>query len=195
MRLITGLLKSLSDLRVAEGDPLPPDDRMVIGSALVLEDLYRTRASKLHRFFAQRTERQDAGDLVQESFIRLAEASASKEKVIDHPEAYLNQIATNILRDRAKMALQKSLARQVNVDEVSIPGPDMVAALEARDTLNRLQTALMKLKPRTRDIFLAHRVDGMSYRDIARDQGLSIKGVEWHMHKAITQLDRVLRPR
>ncbi len=195
MRLIANILNSLSEPRIAEGDPLPPDDRIVIGSALALEDLYRARAPRLHRFFGGRTERQDAGDLVQECFARLAEASASKEKAIDHPEAYLNQIAKNLLRDRAKVALQRSLTRHDPVEEVALQGPDIVAALEARDMLNRLQTALMKLKPRTRAIFLAHRVDGMSYKVIARDQGLSIKGVEWHMHKAIIQLDRVLRAR
>jgi DNA-directed RNA polymerase specialized sigma24 family protein len=53
----------------------------------------------------------------------------------------------------------------------------------------------MRLSPKTRDIFLAHRVDGVSYSDIAKRMGLSVKGVEWHMTKAIAHLDRVLRAR
>jgi RNA polymerase sigma-70 factor (ECF subfamily) len=67
--------------------------------------------------------------------------------------------------------------------------------LEARDQLERVQNALAGLTPKTRDIFLAHRLDGMSYKDIATQTGLSLKGVEWHMTKAIAHLDRLLRRR
>ncbi|MFX8262640.1 sigma factor-like helix-turn-helix DNA-binding protein, partial [Acinetobacter baumannii] len=74
--------------------------------------------------------------------------------------------------------MQRSLAQHVPADEESLAGPDMIAALEARDLLNRLQGALMRLNPKTREIFLAHRVDGVSYSDIAKRMGLSVKGVE-----------------
>lgn len=195
MRLIPDALKALTTSRLAEGDPLPPEDRVVTGSILALEDLYHTQAPRLHRFFARRADRQDANDLVQESFARLADADAAPGRSIEQPEAYLNRTAANLLRNRAKSALQRSLARQVPVEEASLAGPDMVAMLEARDLLNRIQNALMRLSPKTRDIFLAHRLDGLSYNDIAKRTGLSVKGVEWHMTKAIAHLDRVLRSR
>lgn len=195
MQLIPDVLKSLVSPRLAEGDPLPPDDRVVAGSVLALNDLYQTQAPKLLRYFARRADRQDANDLMQESFARFVDATAAADRVIEQPEAYLNRIATNLLRDRAKTALQRSLARHVPADEETLAGPDTVAALEARDLLNRIQNALMRLGPKTREIFLAHRVDGFSYSDIAKRTGLSVKGVEWHMTKAITHLDRVLRSR
>lgn len=195
MRLIPDALRSLTSPRLAEGDPMPPDDRVVAGSVLALNDLYQSQAPKLLRYFSRRADRQDANDLMQESFARFVDATAAADRVIEQPEAYLNRIATNLLRDRAKTALQRSLARHVPADEESLAGPDIVAALEARDLLNRIQNALMRLGPKTRDIFLAHRVDGFSYSDIAKRTGLSVKGVEWHMTKAITHLDRVLRSR
>lgn len=195
MRLIPDVLNALTSPRLAEGDPLPPDNRVAAGSVLALNDLYQTQAPLLHRYFAQRTDRQDVGDLVQESFARLVDASATKDRTIEQPEAYLNRIATNLLRSRARTALQRSLAQHVPADEESLAGPDMIAALEARDLLNRLQGALMRLNPKTREIFLAHRVDGVSYSDIAKRMGLSVKGVEWHMTKAIARLDHVLRSR
>jgi RNA polymerase sigma factor (sigma-70 family) len=195
MRLIPDVLNALTSPRLAEGDPLPPDNRVAAGSVLALNDLYQTQAPRLHRYFAQRTDRQDVGDLVQESFARLVDASATKDRTIEQPEAYLNRIATNLLRSRARTALQRSLAQHVPADEESLAGPDMIAALESRDLLNRLQGALMRLNPKTREIFLAHRVDGVSYSDIAKRMGLSVKGVEWHMTKAIARLDHVLRSR
>lgn len=70
---------------------------------------------------------------------------------------------------------------------------DPIAALEARDQLRRLEASLDRLSTKTRSIFLAHRRDGMSYKDIANEAGLSIKAVERHMSKAIAHIDRVMR--
>jgi len=190
--MIRGLLNPAGLPRLGDGDPLPPEDR-VLRRSIGLDELYRTHGPRLLRYFSRRTDLQDAHDLMQESFVRLASSAAHREENVDCPEAYLNQIATNLLRDRAKSAFQRSLANHVAADEATLAGPDLVAALEARDKLNRLQTALMRLKPKSREIFLAHRLDGLSYRQIAERSGLSIKGVEWHMTKAIDHLDRALK--
>jgi RNA polymerase sigma-70 factor (ECF subfamily) len=149
----------------------------------------------LLRFFARRIHRQEAGDLVHESFVRFADANARQALQIECPEAYLNRIATNLLRNRAKTALRRSLASAVPADAEPLAGHDPVAALEARDQVERLQRALSTLTPKTREIFLAHRLDGLSYKCIATQTGLSEKGVEWHMRKAIAHIDRRLRHR
>lgn len=179
--------------RLNGDDPLPPEDLDASRSPASLGALYHTHAPRLLRFFARRAERQDAGDLVQESFTRFADARRGGE--IERPEAYLNCIATNLLRNRAKTALVRSLASHIPADDVPLAAHDPVAALEARDQVERLQKALMTLTPKTREIFLAHRLDGTSYKDIAAQTGLSLKGVEWHMTKAIAHLDRLLRRR
>lgn len=49
-----------------------------------------------------------------------------------------------------------SPSQHVPIEEESLVGPDLTAALEARDLLDRLQNALIRLKPKTRGIFLAH---------------------------------------
>ena len=42
--------------------------------------------------------------------------------------------------------------------------------------------------------FLAHRIDGYGYAEIAHRTGLSIKTVEKHMSRAIAALDRINCP-
>ena len=39
---------------------------------------------------------------------------------------------------------------------------------------------------------MAHRVEGLSYAEIAQRTGLSVKGVEKQMSKAIAAIDRML---
>lgn len=194
MSLIRTVLAGLSP-RLAESDPLPPDDRVTLGSTLVLDDLYRRQGPRMVRQIARSAGAQDAEDVLHDSFVRLANAQADRGQEIEHPAAYLEAITTNQLRNRAKSALQRALASSVPVEDAGLAGPDMLAGLEARDMIQRIQQALMRLAPKTREIFLAHRVDGHSYRDIADSMGLSVKGVEWHMTKAIAHLDRVVRSR
>ena len=193
MRLIPGLRRFSGRPALADGDPLPPEDR--VSGTLTLEDLYQREAPRLLRFFARHLERHDASDLVHESFVRFADASAAGEAPIRQPEAYLNTVAVNLVRNRAKIALRRSLALHADLDDESVTASDPIAALEARDLLNRVEAALRRLSSKTRAIFLAHRVDGRSYKEIAKQTGLSIKGVEWHMTKAISHLDRALNSR
>jgi RNA polymerase sigma-70 factor (ECF subfamily) len=51
---------------------------------------------------------------------------------------------------------------------------------------------MLRLRPLTREIFMAHRLDGYTYREIAARTGLSVKRVEKHMSRAIAQLDEIL---
>lgn len=192
---VTARQRALPAPRIAAEEPLPPEDRSGARSAASIEDLYQQQAPRLLRFFARRTVRQDAGDLVQESFARLADMQSRTAEEIERPEAYLSRIAANLLRDRAKSALRRSLANHVSADDLPLAGHDPVASLEARDQIQRLQEALAGLAPKTREIFLAHRLDGLPYKEIAGQTGLSPKGVEWHMSKAIVHIDRVLRRR
>jgi RNA polymerase sigma-70 factor (ECF subfamily) len=178
-----------------EGDPLPPDDRVVPRvPERSLETLYRGQAQRLLRFFARRAGQDEARDLVHEAFSRLAHAGGGAAR-IERPEAYLSRIAGNLLRDRAKTAARRSTALHIPAQDVALLAPDQQAALEARDMLNRLEAVMLRLRPRTREIFMAHRIDGYSYAEIAARTGLSTKGVEKHMSRAIAEIDRALGPR
>lgn len=58
--------------------------------------------------------------------------------------------------------------------------------------LERLNQAIATLPRRDREIFLAHRVDGLSYQEIASRTGLSVRRVERHIARALYGIDRSL---
>lgn len=60
------------------------------------------------------------------------------------------------------------------------------------ELLKKMERAMLKLPRSTREIFLAHRLDDMSYQEIADRTGLSVRQVERHMAKAIWRLCREL---
>lgn len=156
-----------------------------------LELLYRREASKLRRILQRRVGNDEASDLVQESFLRLVGRNRSDDPIAS-PASYLRRVASNLLRNPSRVSAQNRRAAEIAFDEDSHCGSDPTAMLEARDLLERLDRSVAKLKPRTRAIFLAHRVEGLSYAQIAERTGLSMKGVEKQMSKALAELDRLI---
>jgi RNA polymerase sigma-70 factor (ECF subfamily) len=48
------------------------------------------------------------------------------------------------------------------------------------------------LPPRTREVFLMHRVEELGYKAIAARLGISVRTVEWHVAEAVARLARDL---
>lgn len=157
-----------------------------------IHELYRAQSGHLVARLAERTGcRETARDIAQEAFARFLRLSAVQRFRIERPEAYLQRISTNLLRDWGRgLSLQRAKLERLETDAPA--HVDQVAILESRDTLRRLEVAMLKLKPRTRQIFMAHRLDGLSYAEIAELTGISVKGVEKQMSKAIAKIDRML---
>ncbi|WP_010160871.1 RNA polymerase sigma factor [Sphingomonas sp. PAMC 26617] len=61
-----------------------------------------------------------------------------------------------------------------------------------RAQLATMERALRALPRMTREVFLAHRLDGLDYIEIGRSAGLSPHHVERHMAQALCQLSRFL---
>lgn len=181
--------------RLEEGQPLPPERDLCPPDAPTgfLAGLYRDHSARLKRYFRGRGSASNADDLLQETFVRLAGANARKPVALDQPRAYVNQVANNLLREQARFAARRSAALHISDVDIQLAGTDPVAHLEARDMLDRLEAAMAKMKPATREIFMAHRIEGYTYSEIARQTGRSVKSVEKHIAKAILLVNRAMR--
>lgn len=142
----------------------------------------RVRSALMHR---GRT-KHDADDLVQEAWLRLA--CYQREQPVDRPEAFLMRTALNLSidahRGRGRRGSEVVLEDAVLVDTT----PSAEAVVLSRERISRLSVGLGRLDGRTRAIFLAHRLDGMGYQEIARQHGLSVSSVEKHIAKAMLLL-------
>lgn len=161
-------------------------------SGLRLDILFREQRSSLIRYFTRnRASEAEAEDLAQEAFLRLARADHGATEIAQ-PTAYLHQIGRNLMRDHVKAPARRHEFGSPEMVDEAISEANELGRLEARDRLRRVESALGRLRPKTRNIFLAHRLDGMTYGEIAERTGLSVKGVEKQMSKAIAQLGRAL---
>jgi RNA polymerase sigma factor (sigma-70 family) len=124
----------------------------------------------------------DAEDLMQEAWLRMARHQCGEP--VRNPEAFLMRAALNLSIDAHRASA--SHGEEVALDAVHLvdvaPGAD--AVLLGKERMARLAVCLARLAERTQEIFLAHRVDGRSYTDIARELGISVTAVEKHVTKA-----------
>jgi RNA polymerase sigma-70 factor (ECF subfamily) len=156
-----------------------------------LGELFRMESQWLNRFFSRRLgSANDAEDLTQETFLRFARAMPSA--AIQAPQAYLRTIATNLLRDRAEHSATRWARIQLPLDE-GLDCADEITperTLEARQALDHYERLLGELAPRTLEIFLLSRLEGLRYAEIAARLGISVWAVKRAMMKAIAHIDQ-----
>lgn len=175
---------------LAAGDPLPPDDWSGYDRAARLDAIYAAHQPELRRFLAARAPRQDVGDLVNDCFRSLAASKGHALALVEKPGAYLIRTARNLLAMRARSDQRRMQSAHDAFDEQAVTGPDPHTALEARDAMRRIEACLAKMKPKTREILLMHRFDGLDYKQIAEAKGLTVKGVEWQIAKAMRAIEQ-----
>ena len=127
----------------------------------------------------------DAADLAQDTFIRVM--TARNDAPIREPRGYLSAIARSLLIDKSRrraieQAYLFALAQRPEPVEVS---PEV--RLSIIEMLLQIDTLLDELGPRTRDIFLAVQLEGLSYGAVAEQFGVSITTVKNHLIRATTR--------
>jgi RNA polymerase sigma-70 factor (ECF subfamily) len=153
--------------------------------------LYRDQAGSLQRrIHAQVGSWEEAGDLVQEAFSRLLGARAGQS--IRNPGAFLNRIIRNLLIDRSRRNAVRPPFVSLEPDtDIAVPA-DQGDALELAQMRQRYRQIVDALPPRTREVFLLHRVEELGYREIAERLDISVRTVEWHVAQAIYRIGKEL---
>ncbi|MDZ3992457.1 sigma-70 family RNA polymerase sigma factor [Pseudomonas sp. Teo4] len=149
-----------------------------------LETLYREHNGWLHGWLRQRLNNfADAADLAQDTFIRVMLARTAG--TLNEPRHYLATIARGLVIDLYRRrslenAYLEALALQ---PEHYAPSAEIRAAI--LDTLMAIDRMLDGLGPRTRAIFLAVQLDGLSYEKAAERLGVSVSTVRKHLARAL----------
>jgi RNA polymerase sigma-70 factor (ECF subfamily) len=126
----------------------------------------------------------EAEDLTQEVLMRVAERGATIDAA--QPDAYVFQIAANLLRDRGrrqKVRTAYQLGFGAN-DATLVEERDPDRVLQARQSLASVLAALRELPERTRTVFILFRLESMKQREIADMLGISVRTVEQHVVRA-----------
>jgi RNA polymerase sigma-70 factor (ECF subfamily) len=130
----------------------------------------------------------DAEDVLHEAFIRFLNAYSGR--TIANPLALLGRIAMNIVRDLGRSErLHRTRIEAQGGDVCRGPQPhDPETICADQQGLRKAQEAIDRLPPRCREVFLLHRLDGLSHAEVARVLGISRSMVEKHLARADRQV-------
>lgn len=137
-------------------------------------------------YFGTRPDHVD--DLLQDAAVRLLDYQ--EKNPVHHPEAFLYRTARNLLIDQARHQ-QTAATDTVDISvlqQIADLQPDPEAITHAKARLEYLKQGLAKLSPGARRVLLLRRIDGLSVREIAEHEGLTIAAVEKRIARSTYQL-------
>ena len=155
--------------------------------------------SRLRDFIRRRVpDREDAEDILQDVFSELVEAYRLM-KPVEQVTAWLFRVArnriTDLFRKKKREALRSDPAaivedREVLQLEELLPSPDAgPEALYARNVLlEELEAALDELPEEQREVFIAHELMGLSFKEIAAESGVNVNTLLSRKHYAVLYL-------
>jgi RNA polymerase sigma factor (sigma-70 family) len=157
-----------------------------------LSTLFVVYGEELRRHIAKKLGcAEDIEDLVQEVFLR-AHRALSKRR-IEQPRAYLHQIATSVIADhfrrRSTRGSPPSDITAIDDDadlSSNMPTPEDFAICE--QTWSSLIEAIECLPPQARRAIVLHKLEEQSCSEVARSMGISIRTVEKHLARGMTNL-------
>jgi len=167
----------------AEADPQRGDE--------VVSQLYELHGDALFRYLSRVLRCEVAAqDVAQDAYARLLRYRPNLEP--GSSRSYLFRVALNIARNHfsnrhTRSEIPSSFDRESEV-ESETPGPDRVA--EAREVFGILADEIERLPPRCRQVFLMHRLQGLTHDSIAESLSISRSMVEKHMIKAMDRCRR-----
>lgn len=155
-----------------------------------IEEAFQAHYHDLIAFLLKQTgSANEAEDIVQETFARLMHRKVNMAE-IKNAKTYLMQVAKNILIDEYRKQNTRKKDSHVSIDGEQEAGLTEISTAphlldQYERTLDVLKKALAELTPRTREVFMLSRYDGLKYREIAEKLKITSSAVEKHIEKAL----------
>jgi RNA polymerase sigma factor (sigma-70 family) len=167
-----------------------------------IADVFRRTEARLRGFVRRRVpDPGDAEDIVQDVFSALVEANRLLLP-IDHVTGWLFRVARNRITDlfrKKKPERFADLARDEDGEGLALddllPSPDAGpdAAYARQALLEALEAAIAELPADQRDVFVAHEIEGRSFKEMAKDSGVNVNTLLSRKRYAVQRLRALLR--
>jgi RNA polymerase sigma factor (sigma-70 family) len=164
-----------------------------------IAEAFRLEHTKLKNFIRRRVpEERDAEDILQDVFYELVEAYRMM-KPIERVSGWLYQVARNRIIDLFRKKRPKAVSGdpvRISQDGETLLLDDLLPTLEAgpeaayaRAVLaEELDAALDELSTEQRQVFIAHEIEGRSFKELAQRTGLSVNTLVLRKHYAVVHL-------
>jgi RNA polymerase sigma factor (sigma-70 family) len=159
-------------------------ERMALEGRLRIPEVIERERSRLLHFIRRRVpDARDAEDVLQDVFYELVEAN-HRLMPIEHVTAWLFRVARNRITDLFRKKKPEGFGdavigpdgdEPIALEEL-LPSPDAgPEALYARGVLlDELELAMEELPAEQREVFVAHELEGRTFKEMAAESGVSV---------------------
>ncbi len=159
-------------------------ERMALEQDQRISEVVKQERSRLRNFIRRRVpDPRDAEDILQDVFYELVEANRLLMP-IEHVTGWLFRVARNRITDLFRKKKPENFSDTAVADETGellvwedlLPSPDAgPEALYARSVLlDELELAVDELPEEQREVFVAHELEGRSFKEMAAETGVSV---------------------
>jgi RNA polymerase sigma factor (sigma-70 family) len=163
-----------------------------------IADVVTREQSRLRNFIRRRVpDPRDAEDILQDVFSELVEANRLLMP-IEHVTGWLFRVARNRITDLFRRKMPESFTDAAVADEDDelmrledlLPSPDAgPEALYARNVLvDELELAIDELPIEQREVFVAHELEGRSFKELAAETGVGVNTLLSRKRYAVQRL-------
>lgn len=180
-------------------------ERIIAGQNERLTEAIGRERGRLRNFIRRRVDDEsEAEDILQDVFYELIEAYRLM-KPIEQVGAWLFRVARNRIIDRFRKKKPEPFAAAREPETASegsslsleefLPSPEAGPEAEyARSILlEELDAALEELPEEQREIFVAHEIEGRSFKEISAETGVGVNTLLSRKHHAVLHLRRRLK--
>jgi RNA polymerase sigma factor (sigma-70 family) len=185
-------------------DVAPASSLMVVDQNRQISDTVRRETGRLRAFIRRRVfNESDAEDILQDVLRELVDAYRLMQP-LDEVSAWLFRVTRNRIIDLFRRRKTQAVATEavIAADELEFPelhellpsteeGPDAAFARQA--LLEQLDEALNELPSEQREVFIAHELEGRSFKDLAAQWGVSLNTLLSRKRYAVLHLRRRLQ--
>ena len=178
-------------------------ERMALEQDQRISEVVRQEQSRLRNFIRRRVpDPRDAEDILQDVFYELVEATRLLMP-IEHVTGWLFRVARNRITDLFRRRKPEPFGDAGVADEDGellrleelLPSPEAGPdALYARGVmLDELEFAIDELPEEQREVFIAHEIEGRSFKELAAESGVSVNTLLSRKRYAVLYLRRRLQ--
>jgi RNA polymerase sigma factor (sigma-70 family) len=176
-------------------------DSMALDQNRQIAEVVSREESRLRRFIQRRVpDPRDAEDVLQDVFYRLVEANRLLMP-IEHVSGWLFRVARNRITDLFRKQAPEALPDRTTDEGDPMPFEDLLPSADAGPDaqyarellLHELESAIDELPADQREVFVAHELEGRTFKELAEQTGVNVNTLLSRKHSAVQRLRERLR--
>lgn len=136
--------------------------------------------------------REDAEDIVSDVFLKLLETRYQIQEVDSLSFIYRNVRNACLDFIKHKHVMQEYVHNVINYPDLFIDDAHPLSQIISKETVDKIERAINTLPSRCRKIFILARLEGLTYKEIAEELGITYNTVNTQISIAVKKLRQTL---